>query len=97
MAMGVKDLHSIAFGRESVAFEQSYRGATLPAATTQLAPRPYRATPDPLGRSASAEAPHIVPQERSTEEVAVWIQVLLRLESEMPLAHLAEELGFSDR
>jgi hypothetical protein len=86
MAMDVWDRHGTRFESESIAFELRSRRTT-----------PSAAAPPPFGRSASAEAPRAVPQERSTEQVAIWIRALLRLQPALRLAHLAEELGLSDR
>jgi hypothetical protein len=86
-------------GSESVASEQTGVRAIAPAAARLAELRPSRLGPAAIGGSASAppKAQVSLRQELSNEQAAYWIQVLLRLESEMPLAHLAEELGFSDR
>jgi hypothetical protein len=52
--------------------------------------------------SASASPERRVSRRRDSEigklrQVALWIQVLLRVEPELPLSRLAEELGVSDR
>jgi hypothetical protein len=97
MGMGVRGRQGIGFGRESIAFGQGGRRAASPAVATLGAPRADRPTPSPREGSPSVEAPRAVPQERSTEQVAVWIRALLRLEPELRLPGLAEELDLSDR
>ena len=97
MGMEVADRLGIGFGRESIALEQGVPRAASPATATPGAPQADRPTPALLGGWASGEAARPVPEERSTEQVTVWIRVLLRLEPELRLADLAEALGLSNR
>ncbi len=61
-------------------------------------PQEYRVEPIP-GEVSSPTSQEIQVSRRqglTGEQAAVWIRVLLRLEREMPMARLAERLGFSD-
>jgi hypothetical protein len=86
-------------GSESVASGQSGARAIAPAAATLAELRPSRLAPAAIGGSVSVppEAQSPLQQELSKEQTAVWIRALLRLEPELSMARLAEELGLSDR
>jgi hypothetical protein len=88
------------FGSESIASGQARVRPGHPTSTATLAElRPSRLGPAAIGGSASAppEAQVSLRRELSKEQAAVWIRALLRLERELPLDRLTEELGFSDR
>lgn len=99
MAKSVSGRQLIRLRSESVASEPSAVQAGHPASAAPLGETPQdRAAATPVGRPASA-APARASRRRglTKKQAAAWIRILLRLESEMPLSHLADELGFSDR
>jgi hypothetical protein len=100
MAKGVSSRQFIRIGTESIASEPSaVRAGHSTSAATLGETRWYRVPAAPVEgwASASSETHASFRPGISKERAATWIRVLLQLEPELPLARLADELGFSNR
>jgi len=89
----------VRLGMESVASAPPGAPAARRASATTSGETPFdrmETTPIEGSAFASPEAQVSLRRELSKTQAAVWIRVLLRLEAELPLARLAEELGLSD-
>lgn len=93
MARGVSDREFVRLRSGSVAAGSTGMpvGAPLPGG------RSGEALQDRVAAAASREPQVSLRRELNKEQAAVWIRALLRVEPELSLAHLAKELGFSDR
>jgi hypothetical protein len=99
MAKSVSGREIIRIGVESVAAGPTDVRAGHPASAATLGKTSQdRVGGASIGGAASASPARVsLRWGLSRKQAAAWIRVLLRLQSELPLAPLADELGFSNR